>query len=133
MKRDEAPDPKVLNRLLSKAGLEVHPTKKLFFALKNSDFYLSIFQELTGNLSGFVRVTSDKGLNANLWDLVAEPGDNQEKLISVLIFRALQIIRTEMPGCSISISAPSQAINALKEQGFLLDPNGIRVMGFRLR
>ena len=113
--------------------METHPIRKLNLAIQNSDFYLSIFQEISGNLSGFVRVTSDKGLNANLWDLAAEPGGNQEKLISVLVFRTLDIIKKEMPGCSISIAAPNEAINSLKAQGFLLDPNGIRAMGYRLR
>ena len=102
-------------------------------ALMNSDFYLSIFQQDSGNLAGFVRVTSDKGLNANLWDLVAEPGENQGQIISVLVFKTLEIIKRELPGCSVSVSAPSIALNALKNQGFILDPNGIRTMGFRLR
>ena len=29
--------------------------------------------------------------------------------------------------------APIMAIDALKEHGFLVDPGGIRAMGFRLR
>ena len=81
---------------------------------------------------GFVRVTSDKGLNANLWDLAAEPGNEQETYITVIIFKAIEIIRREMPGCSISGAAPSISIKALEANGFLLDPNGIKTMGFKL-
>ena len=121
-----------LNRLLSKCNSDTHQPKKLDLALKNSDFYLTILQVKLNNLVGFVRVTSDKGLNANLWDLVAEPGDLQETFITVLVYKAIEIIRREMPGCSISIAAPTIAIQALKDNGFLLDPNGIRTMGFKL-
>ena len=77
-------------------------------------------------------MTSDKGLNANLWDLAAEPGDQQEKYISIVVFQAIEIIRRELPGCSISVSAPLISLQALKANGFLLDPNGIQTMGFRL-
>ena len=100
--------------------------------MKNSDFYLTLLQKTSGNLVGFVRVTSDKGLNANLWDLVAEPGEQQEKYMSIVVFRAIDIIRRELPGCSISVAAPLISLNPLKVNGFLLDPNGIKTMGFRL-
>ena len=133
LERDKVPSPQSLNRLLSRNRLETHPPQKLSLALKNSDFTLSLFQKSTGDLSGFLRVTSDKGLNANLWDLAAEPGDNQEKLIGVLVYFALEIIKKELPGCSVSIAAPAAAIKALKDQSFVIDPNGIRVMSFRLR
>ena len=46
--------------------------------------------------------------------------------------RALQILRRDLPGCSLSISAPADALEALKQQGFLIDPNGIRAMGLSL-
>ncbi len=95
------------------------------------DFYLILLQKTSDNLVGFVRVTSDKGLNANLWDLVAEPGDQQEQYISILIFKAIEIIRRELPGCSISVAAPLISLKALQANGFLLDPNGIKTMGVR--
>ena len=37
-----------------------------------------------------------------------------------------------MPGCSISVQAPQSSFESLEEIGFVLDPNGIRVMGLRL-
>ena len=121
-----------INRLLSRCNQDTHQPRKLELALKNSDFYLTLLQKTSEKLVGFVRVTSDKGLNANLWDLVAEPGDQQEKYISIVIFKAIEIIRKELPGCSISVAAPLISLKPLKANGFLLDPNGIKTMGIRL-
>ena len=86
-----------------------------------------------GKLAGFVRATTDHGLNANLWTLVADPGKNQKQLLSFLINRILLILKKELPGCSISASSPVSSIEPLQSQGFLLDPNGIRAMAFKLR
>tara|TARA_B100000214_G_scaffold275932_1_gene205894 strand:- start:566 stop:1021 length:456 start_codon:yes stop_codon:yes gene_type:complete len=127
-----APSPQSINKLLGKCGFELHPPKKLALALEKSDNFLSIFEEKTNKLTGFVRVTSDKGLNANLWDISAEPGELQQVLISVLIHRILKIIRKEMPGCSISVASPEIANSALKYHGFLIDPGGIRTMGLKI-
>ncbi len=102
-------------------------------AIDRSISTFSILEVSTGKLVGFVRVTSDKGLNANLWNLVAEPGPNQRIFFLVLVHRSLATIRRELPGCSISVAAPSIAIGALENQGFLMDPGGIRAMGLRLR
>ena len=121
-----------INRLLSRCNQDTHQPRKLELALKNSDFFLTLIQKTPENLVGFVRVTSDKGLNANLWDLVAEPGDQQEKYISIVVFKAIEIIRRELPGCSISVAAPLISLDSLKANGFLLDPNGIKTMGLRL-
>ena len=99
----------------------------------NSAFYISILEESSGKLVAFVRGTSDKGLNANLWNFVAEPSPEQKQLLAVLAHRSLEILKRRMPGCSISVSAPVMAIEALKENGFLIDPGGIRAMGFRLQ
>ena len=120
-----------INRLLSKCNQDTHQPRKLELALKNSDFYLTLLQKTSDNLVGFVRVTSDKGLNANLWDLVAEPGEQQEKYMSIIVFKAIEIIRRELPGCSISVAAPLSSLNPLKANGFLLDPNGIKTMGVK--
>ena len=132
LQRSETIAVRKINRLLSRCNQDTHPPRKLELALKNSDFYLTLLQRTSENLVGFVRVTSDKGLNANLWDLVAEPGDQQEKYISIMVFKAIEIIRRELPGCSISVAAPLISLTALKANGFLLDPNGIKTMGFRL-
>ena len=130
--RSEIVSIRKINRLLSKCNQDTHQPRKLELALESSDFYLTLLQKTSDDLVGFVRVTSDKGLNANLWDLVAEPGDQQEKYMSIMVFKAIEIIRRELPGCSISVAAPSISLNPLKANGFLLDPNGIKTMGFRL-
>jgi hypothetical protein len=41
-------------------------------------------------------------------------------------------LRRELPGCSISVAAPALALEALKQNGFVVDPGGIRAMGLRL-
>ena len=129
--RSEIISVRKINRLLSRCKQDTHQPRKLELALKSSDFYLTLLQKTSNDLVGFVRVTSDKGLNANLWDLVAEPGDQQKKYISIIVFKAIEIIRRELPGCSISVAAPLISIEALNANGFLLDPNGIKTMGFR--
>tara|TARA_Y100001968_G_scaffold283871_1_gene282799 strand:- start:56 stop:508 length:453 start_codon:yes stop_codon:yes gene_type:complete len=130
--RNEMVAVRKINRLLSRCNQDTHQPRKLELALKNSDFYLTLLQKASEDLVGFVRVTSDKGLNANLWDLVAEPGNEQKKYISIIVFKASEIIRRELPGCSISVAAPLISVQALKANGFLLDPNGIKTMGFKL-
>ena len=130
--RSEFGSVRKINRLLSRCNQDTHQPRKLELALKKSDFYLTLLQKTSENLVGFVRVTSDKGLNANLWDLVAEPGDQQETYMSIIVFNAIDIIRRELPGCSISVAAPLISLNPLKASGFLLDPNGIKTMGFKL-
>ncbi len=127
-----SPTPQALNRLLAKSSRETHPPRKLVKALENSYCNISIIESKTSNLVGFVRITSDKGLNANLWDLAAEPGKYQSQFFSVLVNMALATIKRELPGCSISLAAPLTAIKSLEQQGFLMDPNGIRVMAYRL-
>ena len=130
--RSELISVRKINRLLARCNQDTHQPRKLELALKSSDFYLTLLQKTSDKLVGFVRVTSDKGLNANLWDLVAEPGDQQEKYIAIVVFNAIEIIRRELPGCSISVAAPLISLQALKANGFLLDPNGIKTMGFKL-
>ena len=130
---DTPPTPEALNRLLAKCNQETHPSKKLALALQNSLFHLSILEESSDKLVGFVRATSDKGLNANLWNFVAEPSPKQKQLLAVLAHRSLGILKRTMPGCSISVSAPAMAVQALNDNGFVIDPGGIRAMGFNLR
>jgi len=130
--RSELISVRKINRLLSRCNQDTHQPRKLELALKNSDFYLTLLTKTSENLVGLGRVTSDKGLNANLWDLVAETGDQQEQYMSIVVFKAIEIIRRELPGCSISVAAPLISLSALKANGFLLDPNGIKTMGFRL-
>ena len=130
---DNLPSPDALNRLLARCNEETHPSRRLALAMQQSTFNLSILKVSSGKLVGFVRATSDKGLNANLWNLVAEPCLEQGQLLAVLVHHSLGILKKKMPGCSVSVAAPLMAIEALKDNGFLIDPSGIRAMGFRLR
>ena len=67
----------------------------------------------------------------NILELYSEVFDVKD-IVIVVGFKAIEIIRRELPGCSISVAAPLISINPLKADGFLLDPNGIKTMGFRL-
>ena len=127
------PLPKEVNKLLANCGCDTFPVKPLSEAIKKSNFFFTIQKnKLKNKLYGFVRVTSDRGLNANLWNLSAEKGDNQKLFYSVLLQVTLEKINREMPGCSISVQAPVSSFKSLEEIGFILDPNGIRVMGYKL-
>ena len=128
----QVPTAKELNRLLVSNGCESFPTQKISLAIKNSNFFFTIQNESKNKLYGFVRVTSDRGLNANLWNLSAEPGNNQNLFYSILLKVTIEKITREMPGCSISVQAPVSSFKSLEESGFIIDPNGIRVMGYKL-
>ena len=128
----QVPSPKDLNKLLVSCGCEAFPLQKLSLAIQKSNFFFTIQKKFKSKLYGFVRVTSDKGLNANLWNLSADVGNNQNLFYSVLLQATLEKINREMPGCSISVQAPVSSFKSLEKSGFILDPNGIRVMGFKL-
>ena len=128
----EIPLAKEVNTLLANCNCDTFPTKTLSEAIKKSNFFFTIQNELKNKLCGFVRVTSDRGLNANLWNLSAIKGNNQELFYSILLQVTLEKINREMPGCSISVQAPVSSFKSLEELGFILDPNGIRVMGYKL-
>ena len=128
----QVPKFKDLNRLLVNCGCESFPTQKISLAIKNSNFFFAIQSKFKNKLYGFVRVTSDRGLNANLWNLSAEKCNNQNLFYSVLLQATLEKINREMPGCSISVQAPVSSFKSLEKSGFILDPNGIRVMGYKL-
>ena len=128
----QIPLAKEVNKLLANCGCETFPIKPLYSAIQKSNFFFSIQNELQNKLFGFVRVTSDRGLNANLWNLSALPDNNQQLYYSILLQVTLEKINREMPGCSISVQAPVSSFKSLEESGFILDPNGIRVMGYKL-
>ena len=123
---------KEVNKLLVNCGCDTFPIKPLNEAIQKSNFFYTIQNELKNKLYGFVRVTSDRGLNANLWYLSALPSNNQQLFYSILLQVTLEKITREMPGCSISVQAPVSSFKALEKSGFVIDPNGIRVMGYKL-
>lgn len=125
------PSPAAINRLLESCQETTHDEQRWPLALERSLWQISIFEEAGEELVGFVRATSDLALNANLWNLAARPGPEQPDLYAVLVHRALHILRRDLPGCSLSVSAPASALEALRSNGFVIDPNGIRAMGLR--
>ncbi|MFM2158934.1 MAG: hypothetical protein RLZZ124_1408, partial [Cyanobacteriota bacterium] len=119
-------------RLLAACGDPTRPLDQLQRALERSTWQLSV-RSPGGQLVGFVRATSDLALNANLWDLSADPADpDRDQVLLVLVHAALNRLRRELPGCSISVSALPEAVEPLRRQGFVVDPGGIRAMGLRL-
>ena len=128
----QIPSAKEVNKLLANCDCETYPIKPLTEAIQKSNFFFTIQNQIKNKLYGFVRVTSDRGLNANLWNLCASPGNNQQLYYSILLQVTLEKINREMPGCSISVQAPVSSFKSLEETGFILDPNGIRVMGYKL-
>ncbi|MGC6483664.1 MAG: N-acetyltransferase [Synechococcus sp.] len=133
LRGDYTPSANAINRLLASCNEVVPPAERWAAALQNSYGYLCILECNSGELVGFVRITSDQALNANLWNLAARPGPHQAALLAVLVHRVLTRLRKDLPGCSISIAAPPAALDALKSQSFVVDPGGIRAMGLRLR
>ncbi|MCU0530051.1 MAG: N-acetyltransferase [Cyanobium sp. Prado107] len=126
------PDPEALNTLLQQTGERSRSPERWRRVLERSMWHLRIVNSEERPV-GFVRATSDLALNANLWDLWADAQDPaQPELLLALVQGALTRLRRELPGCSISLSAPPQALEALKRQGFVVDPGGIRAMGLEL-
>ena len=127
----EVPLAKDVNKLLANCGCDTFPIKPLSEAIQKSNFFFTIQNKLRANLYGFVRVTSDKGLNANLWNLSAVPGKNQQIYYSILLKVALEKINREMPGCSISVQAQILQFG-FRRKWIYNRSNGIRVMGYKL-
>jgi hypothetical protein len=129
---DEPPPVEELNRLLVACGESARPPDRWRRALERSHGQLALLDP-QGRLCGYVRLTSDQALNANLWDLLSDPADPaRDEVITTLVQAALARLRRELNGCSISVSAPKEALQALIRAGFVVDPGGIRAMGLRL-
>jgi len=121
-----------LNALLQQCGEASRSDACWQQVLERSTWHVAMFagQE---RLVGFVRVTSDMALNANLWDLCADPGDpGQAEIYAALVGSVLNRLRRDLGGCSISLAAPADALSALAQHGFVVDPGGIRAMGLAL-
>ena len=127
------PQPEALNRLLQLMGDPSRSPERWELVLERSLWHLAVVNQ-EQHWVGFIRATSDLALNANLWDLSADSGDaHNSAVLMVLVNGALTRLRRELGGCSISLSAPPEAIGALERHGFLVDPGGIRAMGLKLK
>jgi hypothetical protein len=117
---DPHPPPEVLNRLLTLMGDRPRSPARWLRVLECSLWHFGV-----ADASG--------SLNANLWDLCADPGDPEQPAVMLaLVQAALARLRRELGGCSVSLSAPAGALAALEHHGFVVDPGGIRAMGLRL-
>ena len=125
-----------LNNLLIQTGDKPRSTTSWQRVLECSTWYFAVVRDVVREperLVGFVRITSDMALNANLWDLSADSTDaTQAEIYLALVTAALGKLKRELGGCSISLAAPPAALQALKHHGFVLDPGGIRAMGLAL-
>jgi len=122
-----------LNRLLLSCGDRPRSAERWRRVLERSCWHLAV-HDRSDRLVGFVRATSDQALNANLWDLLSDPSDpEREQVLTALVRSALNRLRREQGGCSVSISAPPEALNLVHRAGFVVDPGGIRAMGLALR
>ena len=129
---ERLPGPDELNGLLVACGDPLRPYERLQRALACSAWAF-VVRDPQQRLVAFVRATSDLALNANLWDLAADPTDPaRDQLLFVLVHTALSRLRRELPGCSISVAALPEALEPLRRQGFVVDPGGIRAMGLIL-
>ena len=129
---DGQPAAEALDALLQQAGDQPRGRERWQRVLQCSLWHQHIETE-AGQVVAFVRATSDRALNANLWDLWADPHDaHSDELLQALVQAALGRMRRDLPGCSISLSAPPAAHPALERCGFVIDPNGIRAMGLAL-
>jgi len=121
-----------LNQLLLSCGGKPRSATVWNQVICRSVWHL-VVQDPRGLWVGFIRATSDRALNANLWDLISAPADPaRDQVIQALVMAALDRLKRELSGCSISISAPAEAIAALTQAGFVIDPGGIRAMGLPL-
>ena len=121
-----------LNRLLLQVGEAPRSPERWRQVLERSAWHLGVVRQPDA-LVGFVRVTSDMALNANLWDLAADPHDEAcSEIYAALVAAALGRLRRDLSGCSISLAAPPAALKALEQHGFIIDPGGIRAMGLNL-
>ena len=118
--------------LLERCGTPIRQVARLALALERSNWSVRV-RDPDDRLVGFLRITSDGALNANLWDLAVDPAiAGRQSVLSVLIHSAVSRLRRELTGCSISLAAPQDSLDILESQGFLVDPNGIRAMGLVL-
>jgi len=124
-------DAEAVNLFLQRCGAPVRSDSKVALALERSAWSVRVLRQQ--ELVGFVRITSDQALNANLWDLQVLPGEPEaDAVLAVLIHISLNRLKRDLPGCSVSLAATPMAVPVLERFGFIGDPNGIRAMGLTL-
>jgi len=121
-----------LNRLLVGCDEQPRSPERWCQVLQRSTWHLGV-KDHQERLVGFLRATSDLALNANLWDLLSDPADpGRDQVLTALVRCALGRLKRELAGCSVSLSAPPEALEIISRAGFVVDPGGIRAMGLSL-
>ena len=74
-----------LDHLLRDCGDRPRGAERWGLVLERSAWHLAVRSD-QDRLVGFIRATSDQALNANLWDLLADPADpNRDEVIQALV------------------------------------------------
>lgn len=129
LQSDRPPTALEVHGLLAASGDPLRSEERWRLALARSTWHLSLRRK-DDQLVAFVRATSDQALNANLWDLAVDSDDpHHDLLLHVLMQAALNRLRRDLSGCSISLAAPPETLAVLRRCGFVIDPGGIRAMG----
>jgi aralkylamine N-acetyltransferase len=83
----------------------------------------------TGALVGFARATSDRALNATVWDLVTDPMLRDRAVMARnVISYLLREIRRTVPTCSIALISDADDVKFFSSMDFVASPDGITSM-----
>lgn len=129
MSADKDVSPSEINSLLVAASKPVRDEAKWQKAIDNS--YVVVHARLlgTGQLVGFARATSDRALNATIWDLVTDPSlPDQATMARNIISYLLRDIRRTVPTCSIALISDPDDIAFFEAMEFVGSPDGITSM-----
>jgi aralkylamine N-acetyltransferase len=121
--------PEEINTLLVKAGRPPRDVAKWRRAIDNS--YVVVHARLvkTGALVGFARATSDRALNATVWDLVTDPMLRDRAVMARnVISYLLREIRRTVPTCSIALISDADDVKFFSSMDFVASPDGITSM-----
>lgn len=136
---NEAVNVQELEKLCLKVGWPKRPPSKVEAALKNSFMVASLllsresFQpdgssdEVTRELIGMARATSDHVFNATIWDVLVDPRYQGQGLGKALVEQMVRALLRRNIG-NITLFADSQVVEFYKNLGFEADPEGIKGM-----
>nr|WP_255325070.1 GNAT family N-acetyltransferase [Xenococcus sp. PCC 7305] len=118
-----------LEELCDRVGWARRPLRKVRKAIQNSFLVVSMW-EIKGKrrrLIGFARATSDCAFNATIWDVVVDPGFQNQGLGKAMMKYTIKKLRTADIS-NITLFADPQVVNFYRRLGFLVDPEGIKGM-----
>nr|YP_009296664.1 GCN5-like N-acetyltransferase [Apophlaea sinclairii]AOM65804.1 GCN5-like N-acetyltransferase [Apophlaea sinclairii] len=118
-----------LEKLCDTVGWVRRPLPKVYIAIKYSIVVISLFYKinLTKNLIGFARATSDYAFNATIWDVVVHPDFQGYGLGSALMHQLVRILRNQDIN-TITLFADPHVISFYHNLGFISNPDGVKGM-----